>query len=89
MSTVGQARLTSSTVCVFCTTGVGAPPATHSVRALHPLRLPVLRQRLLHDGGTLCLQRRLPAHEGKGEVGLRQTSWEELTRFSCGVKSLS
>lgn len=48
--------------------GVRAAPAAHAVRALHPLGLPLLRQRLLHDGRALHLQRRLLAHEGEGEV---------------------
>lgn len=54
------------------TTGIRASPAAHSVRALHPVSLPILRQRLLHDGRTLCFQHSLPAHEGEGEVRLMQ-----------------
>lgn len=50
--------------------GVGEAAAAHAVRALHPLGLPLLRQRLLHDGRPLRLQRGLLAHEGEGEVRL-------------------
>lgn len=77
---------------VFCTAGVGAPPAAHSVRALHSFRLPILRQCLLYDGGTLCLQHRLPAHERKGEVRLKTNVLYKFIRsvtFSCSVKRCS
>uniref|UniRef100_A0A803SZU0 Dolichyl-diphosphooligosaccharide--protein glycosyltransferase 48 kDa subunit n=1 Tax=Anolis carolinensis TaxID=28377 RepID=A0A803SZU0_ANOCA len=50
--------------------GVCASLAAHAVRALHPLGLPLLRRRLLHDGRPLPLQHRLPPHEGEGEGGL-------------------
>lgn len=56
----------------FLFTGISASPAAHSVRALYPLSLPILRQCLLHDGWTLCLQHSLPAHEREGEVRLMQ-----------------
>ena len=56
----------------FFTTGFSAPTPAHSVRALHPLSLPVLRQRLLHDDRPLCLQHSLPAHEREGEIRLMQ-----------------
>lgn len=51
--------------------GVRPPSAAHAVRALHPFRLSVLRQRLLDDGGPVLIQHRVPAHEGEGEVRLR------------------
>ena len=55
--------------CHLCrVAGVSAAAAAHAVRALHPLGLSLLRQRLLHDGGALHLQRRLLTHEGEGEV---------------------
>lgn len=51
--------------------GVGAPPAAHPVRALHPLGVPVLRQRLLHDDRPLRLQHSVPTHERERKVRLK------------------
>lgn len=51
--------------------GVRPPSAAHAVRALHPFRLSVLRQRLLDDGGPVLVQHRVPTHEGEGEIRLR------------------
>lgn len=87
-----SSRLKKKTKHVFCPAGVRAPPAAHSVRALHSLRLPILRQCLLYDGGTLCLQHRLPAHERKGEVRLKTNvlyKFISSVTFSCSVKRWS
>ena len=66
----------------FCIAGFCASPAAHSVRALHPLSLPILRQRVLHDGRTLYLQHSVPAHEREGEVRLMQRdNGEGITRL--------
>lgn len=66
----------------FRIAGFRASPAAHSVRALHPLSLPVLRQRVLHDGRTLYLQHSVPAHEREGEVRLMQRdNGEGITRL--------
>lgn len=72
----------------FFITGISASLAAHSVRALHPLSLPVLCQRLLHDGRTLCLQHSFPAHEREGEVWLMQgDGTTRIHIWTCGVRS--
>ena len=42
------------------------PPPPRQVRALHRAGLPLLRLRLQHDGGRLCVLPRLPALQGGG-----------------------
>lgn len=55
--------------CHLCpVAGVSEATPAHTVRALHPLGLSLLCQRLLHDGRALHLQHRLLTHEGEGEV---------------------
>jgi len=46
--------------------GVCAPAASHPVRAVHQLRLPVLRLQLLHDVRGVRLRHRIPPLQGGG-----------------------
>lgn len=65
--------------------GVRASPPAHAVRTFHPLGVPVLRRRLLHDGRPLHVQHRFPTHEGEGEIRLSSLGEEEA--FSPGTGS--
>lgn len=49
---------------VFEFADVGPPSLAHTVRAFHPLRLPVLRVRVLDDDRGGAVQRRLPLPQG-------------------------
>lgn len=88
-----QWKKRSSTLCLssvwfhncFFTTGVSSSSPAHSVWALHPLSLPLLRQRLLHDGWALCLQHSLLAHEREGKVRLMKRRSEERTTVHSGT----
>lgn len=48
----------TNTVSFFA--GVGAAAAAHAVRAVHPERVPLLRERVLHDGRRVPVLFRLP-----------------------------
>lgn len=79
-------RQTNLCYFVLCLAGIRTSPAAHSVRALHPVSLPILCQRLLNDGRTLCFQHSLPAHEREGEVRLIQRKHQG--RFNNIIKFL-
>jgi len=63
-------------------TGVSAAVGAHTVRAFHPDSLPVLRERVLHDGGRVYLLARLPTLQGggQGEEGIMACDRRDYSR---------
>lgn len=55
-------QLIDKLVNVFCCSlpGIGETSTAHTVREVHLLGLPLLYQRFLHDGRSLCIQSGVP-----------------------------
>lgn len=55
-------QLSDKLVNVFCCSlpGIGETSTAHTVREVHLLGLPLLYQRFLHDGRSLCIQSGVP-----------------------------